>query len=64
MADRKTWRPIIFSCPSTGDRVQGLLPGDSSGLESDDLHPLPCAACDGIHLVNLRTGSVIGTRRD
>lgn len=37
MADRRTWRPIIFSCSNTGDRVQGLLPDDASELGADDL---------------------------
>ncbi|QHP73063.1 MULTISPECIES: hypothetical protein [unclassified Bradyrhizobium] len=46
MADRKTWRPIIFSCPDTGDLVQGLLP-DAPEPCADDLHPIACVACDG-----------------
>lgn len=57
MADRQAWRPIIFSCPATGDRVQGLLPSERS--DSDGPHPMTCTACEGIHLVNPQTGSVI-----
>ncbi len=64
MADPRTWRPILFSCPNTGDRVQGLLPGAASEPASDDLHPVSCAACDGVHFVNLRTGAIIGSRHD
>ncbi|TWB93143.1 hypothetical protein FBZ93_111182 [Bradyrhizobium macuxiense] len=63
MADRKTWRPIIFSCPNTGDRVQSLLPDETPELGTDDLHPVTCAACDGVHFINLRTGAMIGERR-
>ncbi|MBB4264087.1 hypothetical protein [Bradyrhizobium sp. CIR3A] len=62
MADRKTWRPIIFSCPDTGDRVQGLLP-DAPELRADDLHEITCAACDGVHFIDLRTGATIGAER-
>lgn len=62
MADRMSWRPILFSCPNTGDRVQGLLPADATELESDDLHPISCAACEGIHFFNPRTGAIIGSK--
>lgn len=62
MADRRAWRPIIFSCPTTGDRVQGLLPDDTSEPAADDLHSISCAACDGVHFFNLRTGKVIGPK--
>lgn len=63
MADRKTWRPIIFSCPNTGDRVQGLLPDESTEPGTDVLHPVTCAACGGAHFINLRTGAMIGESR-
>ncbi|MCA1437320.1 hypothetical protein I6F33_30795 [Bradyrhizobium sp. BRP20] len=63
MADRKTWRPIIFSCPDTGDRVQGLLPG-APVPRADDLLTITCAACDGVHFIDLRTGAMIGAERN
>ena len=63
MADRTALRPIIFSCPTTGDRVQGLLPDHASGPLNDDLHSISCAACDGIHFINLRTGAVVDPKR-
>lgn len=59
MAERKTWRPIIFSCPDTGDRVQGLLP-DVPEPRADDLHAITCAACEGAHFIDPRTGAMIG----
>ncbi len=62
MAARKTWRPIIFSCPDTGDRVQGLLP-DVPEPRADDLHTITCAACDGVHFIDPRTGAMIGAER-
>lgn len=62
MANRKTWRPIIFSCPNTGDRVQGLLP-DAPEPGANDLHPITCATCDGVHFIDLRTGAMIGAER-
>lgn len=58
MAERKTWRPIIFSCPDTGDRVQGLP--DVPEPRADDLHTRTCAACEGVHFIDPRTGAMIG----
>lgn len=62
MADIRAWRPIIFSCPNTGDRVQGLLPADASEPLADELHSISCAACDGVHFINLRTGAVVNPK--
>ncbi len=62
MADRKTWRPIISSCPDTGDR-EGLLP-DAPEPRADDLHTISCAACDSVHVIDLRTGGMIGAERN
>lgn len=63
MTDRRVWRPIIFLCPSTGDRVQGLLPDGTPDPAPGDLYPILCAACDGVHFIDLQTGTVIGPKR-
>lgn len=62
MADRKTWRPIIFSRPDTGDRVQGLRP-DVPEPRADDLHTITCAACECVHFIDPRTGAMIDAER-
>ncbi|SCB54865.1 hypothetical protein GA0061098_103143 [Bradyrhizobium shewense] len=62
MADKKTWRPIIFSCPDTGDRVQRLLP-DVPEPRADDLHTITCAAYEGVHFIDPRTGAMIDAER-
>ncbi|MGY3530008.1 hypothetical protein ACVILK_006134 [Bradyrhizobium embrapense] len=62
MSDIRAWRPIIFSCPNTGDRVQGLLPAVASELPADELHSISCAACDGVHFINLQTGAVVSPK--
>ncbi|MBP1293946.1 hypothetical protein M2192_008023 [Bradyrhizobium elkanii USDA 61] len=63
MADRRAWHPIIFSCPTTGDRVQALLPDEASESLADNLYSISCAGCDGIHFVNLRTDAVVDPKR-
>lgn len=62
MADRRAWCPIIFSCPHTGDRVQGVLP-EVPKPRADDLHAMTCAACEGDHFIDPRTGAMIGAER-
>lgn len=63
MTHRKTWRPIIFSWSNTGDRVQGLLPNDAVEPSANDLHPVTCVACDGVHVIDPRTGPTRGAER-
>jgi hypothetical protein len=50
---------FIFRCPSTGLNVQGFIaddPGDDAAYEL-----VTCTACTRIHLVNPKTGKVLGT---
>lgn len=62
MAHRTTWRPMIVSCPNTGDRVRGLLPFDAAE-PANDLHQITCIACDGVHFIDPRTGSMLRAER-
>jgi hypothetical protein len=54
-------RPIIFKCTNTGLRVQALLPDPEEG-ESDErkFQTVPCNACNGMHLINIATGKLLG----
>lgn len=66
MADRQRWRPILFSCPRTGSKVQALLAEDSAGTSMRDegtgtrFETVSCLACSGIHLVDPIDGKVLG----
>ena len=64
MADEQRWRPILFQCPQTGDRVQGLIATDVSGASDQDYETVSCIACSGVHFINARTGMVLGMSRD
>lgn len=60
MPDRAPLRPILFDCPLTGYKVQGLIadsPADLSGHHYESVH---CSACNGVHLVDVATERVIG----
>jgi len=64
MADRQHWRTILFHCPQTGHRVQGLISTDTSRAEAGDYETVSCIACSGVHFINPLTGSVLGMPRD
>jgi hypothetical protein len=49
---------FIYRCPNTGFRVQGYEPGTT---ESDSAYePVVCTMCKQVHLVNFKTGKVLG----
>jgi hypothetical protein len=63
MADRQRWRPILFNCPRTGNKVQALLAEETSGAGTQ-YQSVSCLACSGIHLVDPVDGKVLGAEPD
>jgi hypothetical protein len=55
-----TMATVLFRCPNTGDRVQGWFVDDVSG-DSETYEAVTCLACRQVHMVNPRTGKVLGT---
>ena len=64
MADQQSLRPILFHCPQTGHRVQGLIATETAGTRIEDYETVSCIACSGVHFVNVRSGVVLGMSRD
>lgn len=50
---------FLYRCPATGYDVQGYVADDASEDEVD-FHPMICPACTRTHLVNPKTGKVLG----
>ena len=63
MADRQRWRPILFSCPRTGNKVQALLAEDTAG-GGGRYEAVSCLACSGTHFVDPVDGKVLGAAPD
>jgi hypothetical protein len=63
MTDRQNWRPILFHCPRTGQRVQGLVAEEASGARPGDYESVSCIACSGVHFIDPHTGNVLGMPR-
>lgn len=54
--------PFMYQCPTTGLKVQGVLPDgtDESDDADDSYRTVTCVACGMMHLVNPRSGRVVG----
>jgi hypothetical protein len=50
---------ILYRCPNTGQHVQGWLADD--GSEDDETYQsMTCLACQQMHLVNTKSGKLLG----
>ena len=50
---------FLYRCPNTGYRVQGFVAEETSG-DSESYEAITCIVCQRVHLVNPRTGKVVG----
>ncbi len=48
---------FVYRCPNTGLRVNGFVADDPT---DDAFESMTCTACTRVHLVNPRTGKVLG----
>jgi len=55
---------FLFRCPSTGLNVQGWVADDPTQRDEDSFDAVTCTACTRLHLVNPRTGKVLGANDD
>ena len=51
---------MLFRCPNTGYRVQGWIAEEASDGDDNTYESLTCLACQQMHLVNPKTGRVLG----
>jgi len=54
--------PFIYRCPNTGYLVQGFIAKDATDASEGDetYEPVTCLMCQQLHLVNPKTGAVLG----
>jgi len=53
--------PFLYRCPNTGLNVQGWVADDPTEGEAELYEAVTCIACTQVHLVNPKTGRVLGT---
>jgi hypothetical protein len=51
--------PFVFRCPATGFNVQHQL-DDDPDISATEFEGITCPACTRIHLVNRKTGKLLG----
>lgn len=51
---------VLYRCPNTGYHVQSWSE-EGDGLSNDLYVPVRCTVCLAAHLVNPKTGHVLGT---
>lgn len=66
----RSWPPganthgFIYRCPNTGLEVQGWVADDSTEWDDGSYKAVTCLVCARIHLVNPKTGNVLGEDDD
>ena len=52
--------PFLYNCPVTGQTVQGWIADDGD----DRTRAMRCLACSRLHLINPKTGKVLGESKE
>lgn len=55
---------FLYRCPVTGMNVQGWIADDPEHPDDDSYEAVVCTACTRTHLVNRKTGRVLGKDED
>jgi hypothetical protein len=55
---------FLYRCPIVGMKVQGWRADDPSETNTERFQSVTCLACAQVHLVNPRTGKVLGEDND
>jgi hypothetical protein len=60
---RKIMPPFLYRCPNTGDKVQAWAADDPEDDEMTYVQ-VTCLACAQAHLLNVKTGRVLGSEEN
>ncbi len=52
--------PFLYRCPNTGQNVQAWAADDPTEDDDNTYQTMTCLACAAVHLVNPKTGRVLG----
>jgi hypothetical protein len=55
---------FLFTCPSTNLNVQHWRDDDDEGVSDNEYEAVTCMACARLHLINRKTGKVLGQEDD
>jgi hypothetical protein len=54
-----TMLPVVFTCPATLLKVQHSL-DDDPDVPENEYEVITCLACTKLHLINRKTGQILG----
>ena len=54
---------LLFTCPATNLKVQHWVVGDEN-TPDDEYEVVICNACARLHLINRKTGKLLGQNKD
>ena len=57
-------RTFLYRCPNTGQSVQGWSADEGRPDDDNSYQSFQCIACTRVHLVNPKTGKVLGKEGD
>jgi hypothetical protein len=57
-------RTFLYRCPNTGQNVQRWSADEVTTDDDNGYQSFQCLACTRVHLVNLKTGKVLGEEDD
>ena len=63
-ATKQDMPSFLYHCPTSGLTVQGEVPIEHTRTKVETYVGVTCAACGRLHLVNPRTGKVLGPGDD
>jgi hypothetical protein len=55
---------FLYRCPNTGRNVQGWIADDPTEGKAERFEAVTCLICARVHLVNPKTGKVLGADDD
>ena len=55
---------FLYRCPNTGLNVQAWVADDPTGSDDDAYEAVTCTACTRVHMVDPKTGKVLGEDDD
>ena len=56
--------PFVYRCPNTGMNVQGWVADDPIKGEGETYQSITCTICTRLHLVDPKTGRLLGADED
>ena len=57
-------RTFLYRCPNTGQNVQAWFADEVTPYDDNSYQSFQCIACSRVHLVNVKTGKVLGAEDD